>query len=141
MQPTQFDPMQTGLCLANHNQWRSHVFDRLRHQIKVSGDPILIDLLEEFKTYPVPSGANSNPESSVLEECQRIVVPFQLATKMGVLSFFTTTTVFGTPVDITLSELSIELFYPADATTAEALSKISADQTSASSDPLISPSS
>ena len=49
------------------------------------------------------------------------VVPFKLVTEAGILSFFSTTTVFGTPVDITLAELAVEAFYPADATTAEAL--------------------
>jgi hypothetical protein len=53
-----------------------------------------------------------------------VVVPFQLATDAGTLSFFSTTTVFGTPVDITLSELAVEAFFPADAATAEALRAI-----------------
>ena len=42
-------------------------------------------------------------------------------TEAGTLAFFSTTTVFGTPVDITLSELALEAFYPADAATAAAL--------------------
>ena len=49
------------------------------------------------------------------------MVPFQLNTVFGLLSFFTTTTVFGTPVDVMLSELAIESFYPADTQTAKAL--------------------
>ena len=53
-----------------------------------------------------------------------IVVPLQLATPAGVLAFFGTTTIFGTPVDVTLSELAIESFFPADAATAEALRRI-----------------
>ena len=50
-----------------------------------------------------------------------MVVPVQFVTDAGTLSFFSTTTVFGTPVDITLSELALEAFFPADAATAEAL--------------------
>jgi hypothetical protein len=50
-----------------------------------------------------------------------VVVPFQFITEQGILSFFSTTTIFGTPVDITLSELAIESFFPADAATAAAL--------------------
>ena len=50
-----------------------------------------------------------------------VVVPVQFVTDAGTLSFFSTTTVFGTPVDITLSELALEAFFPADAATAEAL--------------------
>jgi hypothetical protein len=48
-------------------------------------------------------------------------VPLRLVTDAGVLSFFSTTTVFGTPVDVTLSELALEAFFPADEVTAEAL--------------------
>jgi MmyB-like transcription regulator ligand binding domain len=51
-------------------------------------------------------------------------VPLQLATGAGVLSLFSTTMVFGTPVDVTLSELALEAFYPADAATAEALRRL-----------------
>ena len=54
-------------------------------------------------------------------ELAGVVVPLQFVTDAGILSFFSTTTLFGTPVDITLSELAIEAFFPADAATAEAL--------------------
>jgi hypothetical protein len=50
-----------------------------------------------------------------------IVVPLELVIQDGKLAFFSTTTVFGTPVDVTLSELAIESFFPADRATAEAL--------------------
>jgi hypothetical protein len=53
------------------------------------------------------------------------VVPLQLATAAGVLSFLSTTTVFGTPVDVTLSEIAIEAFFPADRATADALQRLS----------------
>lgn len=45
----------------------------------------------------------------------------RLATPMGILGFISTTTVFGTPIDVTLSELALESFFPADAATAAAL--------------------
>ena len=54
-------------------------------------------------------------------ELSGVVVPFQLVTPNGVLSFISTTTIFGTPVDITLQELAVESFFPADAQTAAAL--------------------
>jgi hypothetical protein len=53
-----------------------------------------------------------------------VVVPLQIAADGGTLSFISTTTVFGTPVDVTLSELAIESFFPADAATAEALRRL-----------------
>jgi hypothetical protein len=111
--------------LANYQEWRSHVFDKLRRQILLSGDPVLVELLDEFRNYPVLDGAVSTSAPSN-QELHRLVVPFQLRTETGILSFFSTTTIFGTPIDITLSELSLESFYPADAATAEALRKAAA---------------
>jgi hypothetical protein len=52
-----------------------------------------------------------------------MVLPFELLTEAGVMAFFSTVTVFGTPIDITLSELALECFYPADAATAEILQR------------------
>ncbi len=100
---------------ANLAEWRAHLLARLGHQIQVSGDPVLIRLLRELRGYPAPGDAPHEVDATAF------VVPFRLTTEAGVLSFFSTTTVFGTPVDITLSELAIEAFYPADAATAEAL--------------------
>jgi len=50
-----------------------------------------------------------------------VFVPLELETPAGVLSFISTTTVFGTPVDVTVAELALECFFPADAATAEYL--------------------
>ena len=52
------------------------------------------------------------------------MIPLRLVSEGAILSFFSTTTVFGTPLDITLSELALEAFFPADPTTAEALSRL-----------------
>jgi transcriptional regulator with XRE-family HTH domain len=100
---------------ANLGEWRAHLLARLGHQIQVSGDPVLIRLLRELRDYPAPDEATHDVDAAAF------VVPFKLVTEAGILSFFSTTTVFGTPVDITLAELAVEAFYPADATTAEAL--------------------
>ena len=55
-----------------------------------------------------------------------MVVPLKLVIEGSILSLFSMTTVFGTPVDITLSELALEAFLPADAATAEALHRLAA---------------
>ena len=110
--------------LANYHEWRSHVLDKLHHQITRTGDPVLAELRQELRSYPAPSGSGlATAPSSLDQQCHRIVVPFQLRTDGGTLSFFSTTTIFGTPIDITLSELSLESFYPADSATATALQK------------------
>ena len=81
----------------------------------VSADPILAALADELRAYPAPKDA----QAEVIEAA--VVVPLVLATPAGTLSFIGTTTVFGTPVDITLSELALETLFPADAATTQAL--------------------
>jgi transcriptional regulator with XRE-family HTH domain len=112
--------------IANYAEWREHAISKLRRQVDVSGDSVLADLLRELQMYPAPPGVSVPPASveerdSEKDPKPRIVLPFQLTTQGGILSFLSTTTVFGTPIEITLSELSIEAFYPADAATANAL--------------------
>lgn len=105
--------------IANLSEWRTHLLERLRRQIDVSADPVLVKLLDELQSYPA---AGSSPRKAAPNtEFASVMVPLQFVTDAGTLSFFSTTTVFGTPVDITLSELALECFYPADAATAQAL--------------------
>ena len=117
-------PRGLGRRLANYRQWRSHVLDKLSSQISASADPVLIDLLDELRGYPLPEGLVENVGPD--EDWHKLVVPFQLITESGTLSFYTTSTIFGTPLDITLSDISIESFYPADTVTAHALREIAA---------------
>jgi transcriptional regulator with XRE-family HTH domain len=105
---------------ANLAEWRAHLLERLGHQIQVSGDPVLIRLLRELRDYPAPGDVTHDVDATAF------VVPFRLITDGGTLAFFSTTTVFGTPVDITLSELAVEAFYPADKATADALRTLAA---------------
>jgi len=101
---------------TNLGEWRGHLLARLGHQIQVSGDPTLVRLLRELRDYPGPDAPHEVDHTAC-------VVPLRLITDNGPLAFFSTVTVFGTPVDITLSELAVEAFYPADAATADALQR------------------
>jgi transcriptional regulator with XRE-family HTH domain len=109
-------PDGLAVRIVNLASWRTHVFQRLARQIAASGDAGLVDLLAELREYPEPRGALATPGEQE-PEYGGVVVPFKLATERGVLSFFTTTTLFGTPLDVTLEELAIESFFPADAAT------------------------
>ncbi len=106
--------------IVNLSAWRTHLFERLRHQIAVSADPVLAALLEELQSYPTPP--DDVPYEAIA--LNAVALPLQLRTAMGVLSFISTITVFGTPVDITLSELALETFFPADPFTAQALRRL-----------------
>ena len=102
--------------IANLGEWRAHLLDRLRQQIDASADPVLAELLAELRGYPAPPQAEASAAT--------IAIPFRLDTQWGRLAFYSTTTVFGSPVDITLSELALESFFPADPATAAALARI-----------------
>ncbi|TCL73885.1 helix-turn-helix transcriptional regulator [Rhizobium sp. BK251] len=105
--------------IANLAEWRAHLLDRLRHQIGISGDDTLAGLLNELQAYPSPA-----PAVHAVQDYGGIAVPLRLHTKIGILSFISTTTVFGTPIDVTLSELAVESFFPADDETARILRDI-----------------
>lgn len=107
--------------VANLPEWRGHLLGRLNQQIELTADETLIALLDELRRYAAHGAASGRPPSE--RDHAGIAVPLELVTPAGTLSFLSTTTVFGTPVDVTLSELAVEAFFPADAATAEALRK------------------
>jgi transcriptional regulator with XRE-family HTH domain len=111
--------------VANLSEWREHLLARLRREIDLTADPVLIDLMREFSQYPAPM-SKSRRNDVALEHV--VAIPFRIMTRLGLLSFFTTTTIFGTPVDVTLSELALECFYPTDAATAEIVRNSAASQ-------------
>jgi hypothetical protein len=108
--------------IANLAQWRAHLLERLQQQIAATGDATLSALHDELAAYPQPNASHDAPATG--GELANVVVPLQLVTRDGVLSFISTTTIFGSPVDVTLQELAVESFFPADAQTAKALSAL-----------------
>ena len=110
--------------IVNLREWRAHLLERLAKQIDVSADQTLIDLMQELRSYPQTSTAAAGLRTGN-RDYAGVVVPLELSMNGNVLAFFSTTTVFGTPVDITLSELAMESFFPADAATTEALRRVS----------------
>ncbi|MFC0451469.1 helix-turn-helix domain-containing protein [Rhodococcus jostii] len=101
--------------------WRGHVLHRLRHQIAVTGDDRLRDLFGELDGYPGGTVDSADLPGS-------LVVPLRVRHRDTELAFLSTTTMFGTPLDVTVAELAIESFFPADAVTAATLrSSVSSD--------------
>ena len=109
--------------ILNYAEWRAHLLARLREQVAASADPLLDDLLHEVAAYPAPMGTQPRVDTPPPERMP-IVVPLRLRSPVGPLAFISTTTLFGTPVEVTLSELAIESFFPADAATTEALRRL-----------------
>ena len=102
--------------IANLAEWHAHVVARLKRQAEMTADPVLEALHREIESYAPRDAHQGDPAPG-----SDVAVLFQMKSDAGVLSFYTTTMVFGTPVDVTLSELAIEAFFPADAFTAAAL--------------------
>ena len=104
--------------IINLWQWRGHILERLRQQIATTADPQLKQLHDEVRAYPVPEDAGRH---ALAGEHLGVVMPFKLRSPAGVLSFISTVTIFGTPNDVTLQELAVESFFPADEFTASVL--------------------
>ena len=111
--------------IVNLGQWREHLFERLRQQVQATGDAGLAALLRRTARLP---GARRRPTapgcraSTWASRCRCSCAP----PTARVLSFISTTTVFGTAVDVTVQELTLETFFPADAATAQALQRLAA---------------
>jgi transcriptional regulator with XRE-family HTH domain len=102
--------------IVNLHQWRSHLLERLSRDAVASGDPALGVLFEELAAYP---GGDAGPR--VDAAAADVAIPLRLRHGDGELAFISTRTTFGTAVDVTVAELSIESFFPADESTAHAM--------------------
>jgi transcriptional regulator with XRE-family HTH domain len=96
--------------IINLGQWRAHLLRDLEAQVAASNDDELAELLEELEAFPGPEGEPAPHE---------VFVPLRIVRPGGgELRFLSTRTTFATAVDVTVSELAIESFFPADAETA-----------------------
>jgi transcriptional regulator with XRE-family HTH domain len=102
--------------IVNLGAWRAHLLERVDRQIALTGDRSLADLREEVAAYPAPDHEGRS------EAIGDIAVPLHIRTGAGnELRFLSTMATFGTAVDITVAELSIESFFPADQATGKAM--------------------
>jgi transcriptional regulator with XRE-family HTH domain len=109
--------------IANLPEWRAHLLARLSRQVELTADPRLSDLLQELRGYDANRETRGADGSVSDHGPASVAVPLRLHTEHGTLSLLGTTMVFGTPVDVTLSELAIEAFFPADSATADLLQR------------------
>jgi transcriptional regulator with XRE-family HTH domain len=101
--------------LLNFSTWRRHYLAQLRRQITLTGDTILQELYREASSYPHPGSEDAQSEVSA----DGPAIAFEVMTRLGRLSFLSATTVFGSPADVTLEEIALELLYPANTFTAQ----------------------
>lgn len=103
--------------IINLGEWRGHLLSRLRRQIAVTADKELTVLYDEVSSYPGAGSGTATPPASAGD----IAVPLRILLGGRELAFISTVTMFGTPLDVTVAELTIETFLPADAATSAAL--------------------
>jgi transcriptional regulator with XRE-family HTH domain len=118
-------PAGLGPRIVNYAAWRAHMLSVLRQQIDARADPVIQGLFAEVSAYPAP------PDGEPVESfgaAERLATPLRIATRLGVMSFLGTVTVFGTPNDVTLSELALEMLFPADDATARIAHAMVAEQ-------------
>jgi transcriptional regulator with XRE-family HTH domain len=103
--------------IVNLGEWRAHLLGRLHRQVALTADPGLAELYHELRAYPCDQ---PEPEIEVPGPGD-VVVPLRLRHGDRELSFLSITASFGTPLDVTVAELAIESFFPADAGTTSVL--------------------
>jgi transcriptional regulator with XRE-family HTH domain len=109
-------PQGLAARILNFSEWRAHLLQRLQRQYEQTADPWLLALYDELVAYPTPDGIPHLPRVN-----HTIAVPLQLDTNEGVLSLLSATMTFGTPLEVALSELVLEIFLPANAGSAAIL--------------------
>lgn len=107
--------------IVNLAQWRAHLLERVGAQFAATADPVLAALFEEMRGYTAGRDDGPGHEDAEGVGASAVAVPLRLRTPAGTLSLIGTITVFGTPTDVTLSEIALESFFPADTGTAERL--------------------
>jgi transcriptional regulator with XRE-family HTH domain len=103
--------------VRNYTQWRAATLRRVRRQLERSAAAGLGELLAELEAYPAPP-AQDEADSVPVND---LVMPTVLMTDYGDLSLHHALTVFGAPRDVTLDEIAIETFFPADDDSAKLL--------------------
>lgn len=111
--------------LRNYNQWRAHILRRVRRQLDRTAAPGLAELLAEIAAYPVPGG-----NDVVLGEPGDPIIPMLLQTGRGPMRLLYSLTVFGAARDVTMDEIAVESFFPADAASRQLLHELAADAAS-----------
>jgi transcriptional regulator with XRE-family HTH domain len=115
-------PRGLAPAIANLAEWRAHLLERLRKLVEATGDVALEALEAELAGYPAVAS-----RTRVMHDAASAVAhPLRIRVAETVLSFITTIAVFGTPLDVTLSELAIESFFPADEHTRYAMQRMMA---------------
>ncbi|MGW8552459.1 helix-turn-helix domain-containing protein [Streptomyces tubercidicus] len=107
--------------IRNYREWRGHLLSQMERQLALMRSAPLRALYDEVAAYPLPPGGHT---SAALGDHSPFALPMMIEHHHTVLSFVSTIATFNTPMDVTVSELAVETFLPADAETADFLRKV-----------------
>lgn len=112
-------PQGLAAFTTNFDSWGRYLLTQLQGLVDESADEMLAALLAEVRAYPNVQALLMRPAPAA--PADQLIVPCELALHGQAIALFTTLARFGTPRDVTLAELTVELFYPSDAASAAAL--------------------
>ena len=121
-------PQGMAARILNYADWRAHTLHLLRSQAEARLDGGLEALIAEVLGYPDPARTGRDPG---FDASQRLATPLIISTRFGTVSFLNTLTVFGTPNDVTLAELALEMLFPADAETVAIVQRMERERAAA----------
>ncbi|MGW7817859.1 helix-turn-helix domain-containing protein [Streptomyces puniciscabiei] len=104
--------------IRNLREWRGHLLAQMERQIALQRSDQLRSLYEEVAAYPVPEDA---PGAGPAEPVPYFALPMVIEHDGRTLSFVSSISTFNTPMDVTVAELAIETFLPADPATVKYL--------------------
>nr|WP_198287210.1 helix-turn-helix transcriptional regulator [Frankia sp. QA3] len=115
--------------IVNLAEWRAHLLERMRRNMILRGSPALNALYDEVSAYPVPdppAADDPGPDAGIAPAAvpPPLALPMRIVVEGHLLSLISTVTTFNTPMDVTVSELAVETFLPADPETAKALAAL-----------------
>ncbi|TXS57580.1 helix-turn-helix domain-containing protein [Streptomyces sp. t39] len=116
--------------IRNLPEWRGHLLEQMERQIALARSPALRRLYDEVAAYPLPERADGDPDGpgpgdAATAPHPYFALPLRIEHRGRVLSFVSSISTFNTPLDVTVAELAIETFLPADAETVEHLRSLS----------------
>lgn len=115
------DPQGLAPAIVNLGEWRAYILQRLAQVVAASGDPVLGQLHRELAALPPLAGEQPASPGAAGND---FAVLFRLRSPLGEIALLSTLTVFGAPADVTLSELAMEAFFPADEESASRLRQL-----------------
>lgn len=106
--------------IRNFGEWRGHLLHQMQRQLAMGRSAPLRELFDEVSAFPSPEPCGEELAAAIVKSAP-FALPLVIDHDGRTLSFVSVIATFNTPMDVTVSELALETFLPADRETAEYL--------------------